>query len=123
MLLGRNPGPIKRGSAIGKLDLPAVPAGLPSELLERRPDLRQAEQNLIAANARIGAAKALYFPTISLTALFGGVSTQLSSLFSGANKVWSFGGDATMPILPSTPFGKPGLRVISVQVSPPSVDL
>jgi multidrug efflux system outer membrane protein len=98
VLLGRNPGPITRGRAIGKFDAPAVPAGLPSELLERRPDLRQAEQNLIAANARIGAAKALYFPTISLTALFGGVSTQLSSLFSGANKVWSYGGDATMPI-------------------------
>jgi multidrug efflux system outer membrane protein len=60
--------------------------------------LRQAEQNLIAANARIGAAKALYFPTISLTALLGGVSTQLSGLFSGANRVWSYAGDATVPI-------------------------
>jgi len=98
LLLGRNPGPIKRGREIGKFDAPAVPAGLPSELLERRPDLRQAEQDLIAANARIGAAKALYFPTISLTALFGGVSTQLSSLFSGASRVWSYAGDATVPV-------------------------
>lgn len=98
LLLGRNPGPIMRGRPIAQLEAPAVPAGLPSELLERRPDLRQAEQNLIAANARIGAAKALYFPTISLTALFGGVNTQLSGLFSSANKVWSFAGDASMPI-------------------------
>ena len=98
VLLGRNPGPIKRGREIAQFNVPGVPAGLPSELLERRPDLRQAEQNLIAANARIGAAKALYFPTISLTALAGGVSTQLSNLFSGANRVWSYGGDATMPI-------------------------
>ncbi len=98
VLLGRNPGPVKRGRELGKLEVPGVPAGLPSELLERRPDLRQSEQNLIAANARIGAAKALYFPTISLTALFGGVSTQLSSLFSGASRVWSYAGDASMPI-------------------------
>jgi len=98
ILLGRNPGPIIRGRALAQLDLPPVPAGLPSELLERRPDLRQAEQNLIAANARIGAARALYFPTISLTALFGGVSTELSNLFSGSSRVWSFAGDASVPI-------------------------
>ena len=98
VLLGRNPGPIKRGLEIGQLALPAVPAGLPSELLTRRPDLRQSEQNLIAANARIGAARALYFPTISLTGLLGGVSTQLSSLFSGSARVWSYAADATMPI-------------------------
>ena len=98
VLLGRNPGPIKRGLEIGQLALPAVPAGLPSELLTRRPDLRQSEQNLIAANARIGAARALYFPTISLTGLLGGVSTQLASLFSGSARVWSYAADATMPI-------------------------
>jgi multidrug efflux system outer membrane protein len=98
VLLGRNPGPIKRGLELGQLALPAVPAGLPSELLARRPDLRQSEQNLIAANARIGAARALYFPTISLTGLFGGVSTQLSSLFNGPARVWSYAADATMPI-------------------------
>ena len=98
VLLGRNPGPIIRGRPLAQLELPAVPAGIPSELLERRPDLRQAEQNLIAANARIGAAKALYFPTISLTALFGNVSADLSSLFSGSTRVWSFAGDLSVPI-------------------------
>ncbi|MQM32392.1 MAG: RND transporter, partial [Candidatus Accumulibacter phosphatis] len=78
--------------------LPAIPAGLPSELLERRPDIRGAEQDLIAANALIGAAKAAYFPTISLTGLFGYSSTSLSNLFQGDNKVWSYGMPITMPI-------------------------
>jgi multidrug efflux system outer membrane protein len=98
VLLGRNPGPIGRGRELAGLVLPAVPAGLPSELLVRRPDLRQAEQNLIAANALIGAARAQYFPTISLTGLFGSVSSQFSNLFSGPAKAWSFGLGATMPI-------------------------
>src|SRR5215831_13438566 len=74
ILLGRNPGPITRGKPISDLKQPPVPAGLPSQLLERRPDLMQAEQQLVAANAQIGAAKALYFPTISLTGAFGGAS-------------------------------------------------
>jgi multidrug efflux system outer membrane protein len=97
-LLGRNPGPIKRGKAIDELVLPGIPAGLPSELLERRPDIRQAEQNLIAANALIGAAKAQYFPSISLTGLFGYSSTSLSSLFESQTKVWQFAGTLQMPI-------------------------
>ena len=63
VLIGRNPGPIARAKTIEELALPTVPAGLPSEILERRPDVRQAELNLVAANARIGAAKALYFPS------------------------------------------------------------
>ena len=71
---------------------PTVPAGVPSELLERRPDLLQAEQTLIAANAQIGAAKALYFPTISLTGAFGSASAELSKLFSGPARVWSYAG-------------------------------
>ncbi|UVJ45390.1 efflux transporter outer membrane subunit [Pseudomonas sp. LS1212] len=98
VLLGRNPGPIIRGRELARLTLPSVPAGLPSDLLERRPDLRQAELNLIAANARIGAAKALYFPTISLTGLLGSVSNQLSDLFTGPAETWSYGVAASMPI-------------------------
>lgn len=98
ILLGRNPGPIGRGLELPALALPAVPAGLPSELLERRPDLRQAEQTLIAANALIGAARAQYFPSISLTGLFGSVSSQVSNLFTGPARVWSYGLQAAMPI-------------------------
>ena len=69
---------------------PDVPAGLPSSLLERRPDIRAAEQSLIAANANIGVAKAAYFPQLTLSGLLGGQSTQLSSLFSGPHSAWSF---------------------------------
>ena len=98
LLLGRNPGPIPRGQSINNLDLPIIPEGLPSDLLERRPDIVQAEQNLIAANAQIGAAKALYYPTISLTGLLGVSSTQLSNLFSSSSGLWSFVGDASIPI-------------------------
>jgi multidrug efflux system outer membrane protein len=98
VLLGANPGPIERGSAIDDLKLPDVPEGLPSSLLERRPDIRQAEQNLIAANADIGVAKAAYFPQISLTALLGVESAQVSDLFKGASKSWSFGPAASVPI-------------------------
>lgn len=98
ILLGRNPGAIRRGLDLDRLTLPVVPSGLPSELLVRRPDLRQAEQNLISANATIGAARAQYFPSISLTGLFGSVSTDLSDLFSGPAKVWSFGLGAALPI-------------------------
>ena len=71
---------------------------MPSDLLERRPDIVQAEQNLIAANAQIGAAKALYYPAISLTGLLGVSSTQLSNLFSSSSGIWTFAGDASVPI-------------------------
>jgi outer membrane protein, multidrug efflux system len=98
ILLGRNPGPIARGKSINELALPVVPAGIPSQVLNRRPDISQAEQNLIGANAQIGAAKALYFPTISLTGLFGVASGDLSDLFKGSAKTWSFGGSVTGPI-------------------------
>ena len=98
VLLGRNPGPIVRGRNIDQLTLPAVPAGLPSDLLERRPDLQQAEQNLIAANALIGAAKAAYFPTISLTGLFGVSSDNLSSLFDAQSKIWRYAAPISLPI-------------------------
>jgi multidrug efflux system outer membrane protein len=98
VLLGRNPGPIPRGLTIDELILPEVPAGVPSDLLEQRPDIRQAEQELIAANARIGVAKSLYFPTISLTGAFGTVSTSLSHLFTGPARTWNFGASANIPI-------------------------
>lgn len=98
LLVGRDPGPIARGASLDQLKLPAVPVGLPSELLERRPDIAQAEQALIAANAQIGAAKALYFPDISLTGAFGWASAQLEHLFTGPARVWSFAGMVTGPI-------------------------
>jgi multidrug efflux system outer membrane protein len=98
LLLGRNPGPIARGAVLAdQYDPPDVPAGLPASLLERRPDLREAEQNLIAANANVGVAKANFFPTISLSGLFGGLSPQLSEL-TGAGKAWSLAGDLAGPI-------------------------
>jgi multidrug efflux system outer membrane protein len=98
VLLGRNPGPIPRGKTIDELTLPAVPAGLPSDLLMNRPDIRQAEEDLVAANANIGVAKALYYPTISLTGLFGFASMDLSDLFHGPAKTWSYAAPLTAPI-------------------------
>ncbi|HUI67905.1 MAG TPA: efflux transporter outer membrane subunit [Nitrospirota bacterium] len=98
ILLGKNPGPIVRGKKLDAIALPAVPAGLPSDLLARRPDIRQAEQALIAANARIGVAKAQYFPSISLTGFFGSASIELSDLFTGPAKTWSYAGALAGPI-------------------------
>ena len=98
ILLGRNPGPVARGAALAdQYDPPEVPAGLPASLLERRPDLREAEQNLVAANANVRVAKANFFPTISLTGLFGGISPQLSEL-TGAGKAWSLAGNLAGPL-------------------------
>ncbi|NLN59757.1 MAG: efflux transporter outer membrane subunit [Deltaproteobacteria bacterium] len=98
LLLGRNPGPVSRGRTLGELALPEVPADLPSELLANRPDIMQAEQNLIAANAQIGAARTLYFPTISLTAGYGQASGHLSDLFKSPARTWNYGGTITGPI-------------------------
>ncbi len=98
VLMGRNPGAIPRGRNIDELQLPQVPAGLPSALLDQRPDIRQAEEQLAAANARIGVAQAAYFPTISLTGALGSASSQLSSLFTGPTGVWAFGAGLVAPI-------------------------
>ncbi|MFO1372416.1 MAG: efflux transporter outer membrane subunit [Candidatus Competibacteraceae bacterium] len=98
LLLGRNPGQIARGVPLDHLTLPQVPGGLPSDLLERRPDIRQAEQQLIAANAQIGVAKAAFYPSISLTGLFGYASTDLSDLFKGPSRTWQFAGALAQPI-------------------------
>lgn len=98
-LLGRNPGPIPRGKNLDELTLPPLPGELPLALLERRPDIRQAEQELVAANARIGAAKALYFPTISLAGLLGSQGSELSRLFAEGSDLWSLGGAMAGPLV------------------------
>ena len=98
-LLGQNPGPIARGLPLTQEPHPPeVPAGLPSRLLERRPDIREAEAQLMAANAEIGVAKAKYYPDISLTAAAGYASSALTSLFTGPAGFWVFGGSVTQPI-------------------------
>lgn len=99
LLTGNNPGPVARSRALTEQqELPSVPPGLPSSLLERRPDIRAAEQRLIEGHALVRAAKAAYFPTISLTGLMGFQSNQLSSLFSGRSGAWSFAPQITQPI-------------------------
>jgi multidrug efflux system outer membrane protein len=99
LLLGRNPGPVARGQP-----LPAghrrteVPAGLPSSLLEQRPDIRSAEAQLVAANADIGQAKAAFYPQLTLTGFYGFQSVALSDLFTGASQAWQFGPALTVPL-------------------------
>lgn len=99
LLAGGYPGPVARSHRLTEQEMPLeVPAGLPSSLLERRPDIGAAEQNLVAANAMIGVAKAAYFPQISLTGLLGFQSNQLSSLFTGPAKAWQFTPQLTQPV-------------------------
>ncbi len=99
LLLGQSPGDVKRGKALEEFKAPPqVPAGLPSSLLERRPDIRQAEQLLIAANARIGAARAEYFPQITLTGFLGVQSRALSNLLTGQARDWNTAPAVTLPI-------------------------
>jgi multidrug efflux system outer membrane protein len=98
LLLGRNPGPVPRGRPLMELATPAVPEGLPSDILTQRPDVVAAEQSLVAANARVSAARALYFPSISLTGLLGVASLDLDNLFSSGSDTWSYAGQATGPI-------------------------
>ena len=98
-LLGGNPGPIVRGRAL--TDQPReieVPAGLPSSLLERRPDIQQAEQEIVAANARIGIARSAYFPDIALTGSGGFESTALTALFTATNAIWTAAVSASQPV-------------------------
>ena len=98
-LLGRNPGPILRGRSIEQQAvLPEVPAGLPSSLLERRPDVRAAEQELVSANARIGEAKALLYPQLSLTGAGGVSSSTLDGLFNGPAVAWSLVSGLVQPL-------------------------
>ena len=99
LLLGQNPAEITRGAKLDNLpESTTIPAGLPSELLERRPDIVQAEDTLIAANAQIGAAKALWFPQITLTGFLGGQSRSLSGLFTGPGRQWSIAPTADLSI-------------------------
>jgi multidrug efflux system outer membrane protein len=100
ILLGKNPGPVMRGKPlVENAILPTVPAGLPSSMLEKRPDIQSSEQQLVAANAQIGVAKAAYFPQITLTATGGYESSALTNLFSGPAGFWSFGGQLLQPIV------------------------
>jgi NodT family efflux transporter outer membrane factor (OMF) lipoprotein len=114
LLLGKNPGEIARGKSLTDQEMPEVPPGLPSALLERRPDIRAAEQNLIAANAQIGVAKAAYFPQITLSGFLGGQGTQLSTLFAGPTSAWNFTPQVTQPIFTAGRL-KNGVRLTEAQ--------
>jgi multidrug efflux system outer membrane protein len=99
LLLGRNPGGIPRGLAlIDQPHLTEIPVGLPSAILERRPDVRQSEEALVAANANVGVAKAAFFPQIPLTATFGAQSTALTSFLQGPATFWALGGQLVQPL-------------------------
>ena len=99
ILLGRDPGPVERGEPLGRQDLAAqVPAGIPSSLLERRPDIRSAEQQMVAANARIGVARAAYFPRVTLTAFYGGEAEDFSRIAENDAQIWQVAPQVTVPI-------------------------
>jgi len=99
LLLGQTPGDIARGKAVDDFGLPPeLPPGLPSSLLDRRPDIREAEDMLISANAQIGVAKAYFFPQISLTGFLGGQSRPLMDLFTGPARLWTIAPTAVLPI-------------------------
>ena len=99
ILLGRNPAPVTRGlDLVEQPHLPEVPAGIPSTILQRRPDVRQAEMLLVSANANVGVAKAAFFPQFSLTGSFGAQSTSLTSFLEGPATFWSIGGQALQPL-------------------------
>ena len=114
-LLGENPGPVARGLKLTDEPLPSdVPAGLPSELLDRRPDIREAEANLIAANADIGVAKAAYFPNISLTGTAGFESYALNRLFTGSAGLWNTAASLTQPVFQAGAL-RSGMRLARAQ--------
>jgi multidrug efflux system outer membrane protein len=99
ILLGRNPGAITRGlSLVDQPHLPEIPAGLPSDLLRRRPDVRAAEENLVAANANVGVAKAAFFPQFSITGFLGTQSLTLTNFLSGPSLFWAVGGNVLQPL-------------------------
>jgi outer membrane protein, multidrug efflux system len=115
ILLGNNPAPVPRGRTLTEQERPPeVPAGLPSSLLERRPDIREAEEQLIAANAEIGVAKAAYFPQISLTGSSGYQSSALTNLFSSPAGFWNFGATLAQPIFTAGKL-RSGVRLAEAQ--------
>jgi multidrug efflux system outer membrane protein len=115
ILLGSNPRDIPRGLKLTEQPhAPEVPVGLPSALLERRPDIRQAEENLVAANAQIGVARSAYFPQIALTGTAGFESAALTSLFTGPAGVWTLAGTLTQPIFEGGRI-KSGVRLAEAQ--------
>jgi multidrug efflux system outer membrane protein len=115
ILLGQNPGPISRGRPLTELPAPeSVPAGLPSELLERRPDVREAEENVVAANAQIGVAKAAFFPSISLTGTGGLASNALNRFVSAPSETWNAGLNITQPVFEAGRL-RSGLRLARAQ--------
>ena len=115
ILLGNNPGDVPRGLKLTEQPhAPEVPVGLPSALLERRPDIREAEESLVAANAQIGVARAAYFPQISLTGTAGYQSTALTNLFSGPAGIWTLAGSLTQPIFEGGRL-KSGVRLAEAQ--------
>jgi multidrug efflux system outer membrane protein len=115
ILLGASPGPIPRGRPLTEQpNPPTVPVGLPSELLERRPDIREAEAALVAANAEIGVAKAALFPSISLTGTAGYESYALNNLFTHSQRMWNGAGSLTQPIFAAGAL-RSGLRLAEAQ--------
>lgn len=115
ILLGNNPAAIPRGTELtAQIHPPEIPPGLPSSLLERRPDIRQAEQRMVAANAQIGVARAAYFPQISLTATPGFQSSALASLFNGSSGLWTFSGSIAQPIFTAGKL-RSGVRLAEAQ--------
>lgn len=114
-LLGENPGPVARGLKLTQEPVPpAVPAGLPSDLLERRPDIREAEANLMSANADIGVAKAAYFLNISLTGTTGFESYALSKLFTGSAGLWNTAASLAQPVFEASAL-RSGMRLARAQ--------
>jgi outer membrane protein, multidrug efflux system len=115
ILIGSNPQDVPRGLKLTEQPhAPEVPVGLPSALLERRPDIREAEENLVAANAQIGVARAAYFPQISLTGTAGYESPKLTDLFTGPAGVWNLAGSLTQPIFEGGRL-KSGVRLAEAQ--------
>lgn len=98
VLLGREPGPIERGKPLADLQVPPISTDLPAALLARRPDVLQAEQQAVAANAEVGAALALYLPSVNLSGFFGALATSPAALWHSASQVWGFGASLAQPV-------------------------